>query len=118
MPNCTQETANHKIEFGRLGRRVVEGQFDGGSITSDAAVRLRGATDRKLGLMQAVSHCIADPRSKLLITHSVADLLPQRVYALALGWEDLNDHGALVRLTVQRITVIQAQQWGSVTYAG
>ena len=95
MPNCTQETANHKIEFGRLGRRVVEGQFDGGSMTSDAGVMLLGATDRKLGLMQAAAHCIADPRSPLLITHSVADLLRQRVYGLALGWEDLNDHGAL-----------------------
>ena len=95
MPNCTQETANHKIEFGRLGRRVIEGQFDGGSMTSDAGVMLLGATDRKLGLMQAAAHCIADPRSPLLITHSVADLLRQRVYGLALGWEDLNDHGAL-----------------------
>ena len=95
MPNCTQDTANHKIEFGRLGRRVIEGQFDGGSMTSDAGVMLLGATDRKLGLMQAAAHCIADPRSPLLITHSVADLLRQRVYGLALGWEDLNDHGAL-----------------------
>ena len=95
MPNCTQETANHKIEFGRLGRRVVQGQFDGGSMTSDAGVMLLGATDRKLGLMQAAASCIADPRSPLLITHSVADLLRQRVYGLALGWEDLNDHGAL-----------------------
>ena len=95
MPNCTQESANHKIEFGRLGRRVVEGQFDGGSMTSDAGVMLLGATDRKLGLMQAAAHCIADPRSPLLITHSVADLLRQRVYGLALGWGDLNDHGAL-----------------------
>ena len=95
MPNCTQETANHKIEFGRLGRRVVQGQFDGGSMTSDAGVMLLGATDRKLGLMQAAARCIADPRSPLLITHSVADLLRQRVYGLALGWEDLNDHGAL-----------------------
>ena len=95
MPNCTQETANHKIEFGRLGRRVIEGQFDGGSMTSDAGVMLLGATDRKLGLLQAAAHCIADPRSPLLITHSVADLLRQRVYGLALGWEDLNDHGAL-----------------------
>ena len=63
MPNRTQETANHKIEFGRVGRRVVEGQFDSGSITSDAGVMLLGATDRKLGLMQAAAHCIADPRS-------------------------------------------------------
>ena len=73
----------------------MEGQFDGGSMTSDAGVMLLGATDRKLGLMQAAAHCIADPRSPLLITHSVADLLRQRVYGLALGWEDLNDHGAL-----------------------
>lgn len=95
MPNCTTDSANHKIEFGRLGRRVVEGQFDGGSMTSDAGVMLLGATDRKLGLMQAAARCIADPRNPLLITHSVAELLRQRVYGLALGWEDLNDHGAL-----------------------
>ena len=95
MPNCTQETSTHKIEFGRLGRRLVQGQFDGGSMTSDAGVMLLGATDRKLGLMQAAARCIADPRRALLVTHSAADLLRQRVYGLALGWEDLNDHGAL-----------------------
>jgi hypothetical protein len=95
MPNCTQETANAKIEFGHLGRRIVEGQFDGGSMTSDGGVMLLGATDRKLGLMQAAAKCIADPRSPLLIKHSVADMLRQRVYGLALGWEDLNDHGVL-----------------------
>ena len=61
MPNCTQETSTHKIEFGRLGRRLVQGQFDGGSMTSDAGVMLLGATDRKLGLMQAAARCIADP---------------------------------------------------------
>jgi Transposase DDE domain group 1 len=95
MPNCTKATANHRIEFCRLGRRVVEGQFDGTSMTSDAGVMLLGATDRKLGLMQAAGKCIADPRSPLLITHSVAELMRQRVYGLALGWEDLNDHSAL-----------------------
>ena len=89
MPNCTQETSNHKIEFGRLGRRLVQGQFDSGSMTSDAGVMLLGATDRKLGLMQAAAQCIADPRNPLLITHSAAELLRQRVYGLALGWEDL-----------------------------
>ena len=45
VPNCTQETASHKIEFGRLGRRVVEGQFDGVSMTNDAGVMLLGDTD-------------------------------------------------------------------------
>ena len=95
MPNCTEKIQTSKIEFGRLGRRVIEGCFDGGSMTSDAGVMLLGATDRKLGLLQAAASCIADPRSPLLITHSVADMLRQRVYGLALGWEDLNDHGAL-----------------------
>lgn len=95
MPNCTQETTKHKIQFGRLGRRVVEGQFDGGSMTSDAGVMLLGATDRKLGLINAAARCIADPRNPLLIKHDVVDMLRQRVYGLALGWEDLNDHQTL-----------------------
>ena len=95
MPNCTGEIRAKKIEFGRLGRRVVEGQFDGGCMTSDAGVMLLSSTDRKLGLLDAAAKCIADPRSPALITHDVVDMLRQRVYGLALGWEDLNDHGAL-----------------------
>jgi hypothetical protein len=78
-----------------VGRRVVEGRFDGGSMTSDGGVMLLGEVDRKLGLLEAAARCIADPRSPLLIKHGVRDMLRQRVYALALGWEDLNDHGAL-----------------------
>ena len=61
---------------------------------SDAGVILLGATDRKLGLIQDAPHCMADPRSPLLITHSVADLPRQRVYGVVLGWKDLNNHGA------------------------
>ena len=94
-PNCSEEVDVGTIEFGRLGRRVVEGRFDGGSMTSDAGVMLLGAVDRKLGLLEAAARCIADPRSPLLIKHGVRDMLRQRVYGLALGWEDLNDHGAL-----------------------
>ena len=94
-PNCTEEVEVGTIEFGRLGRRVVEGRFDGGSMTSDGGVLLLGEVDRKLGLIEAASRCIADPRSPLLIKHAVRDMLRQRVYGLALGWEDLNDHGAL-----------------------
>ena len=95
MPNCTATQSPQTVEFGRLGRRVVEGRFDGGSMTSDAGVMLLGATDRKLGLIEAAARCIADPRSPLLTKHAVVDMLRQRVYGLALGWEDLNDHGAL-----------------------
>ena len=94
-PNCTEEVDVGMIEFARLGRRVVEGRFDGGSMSSDAGVLLLGAVDRKLGLIDAAARCIADPRSPLLIKHGVRSMLRQRVYGLALGWEDLNDHGAL-----------------------
>lgn len=96
-PNCTgqRELDLGVVKFGRLGRREVEGRFDGGSMTSDAGVMLLSATDRRLGLIQAAARCIADPRNPLLITHGVRDMLRQRVYGLALGWEDLNDHKSL-----------------------
>jgi len=95
MPNCTAPETPETIEFGHMGRRVVEGRFDCGSMTSDGGVMLLGATDRKLGLIEAAARCIADPRNPLLIKHAVRDMLRQRVYGLALGWEDLSDHGAL-----------------------
>jgi hypothetical protein len=95
MPNCTEESQAKRIEFDRLGRRVVEGRFDGGSMSSDAGVMLLGATDRKLGLMDAAARCIADPRNPLQSKHTITSMLRQRVYGLALGWEDLNDHSAL-----------------------
>ena len=99
-PNCTPQTTADEvgvIDFGRLGRRKIEGRFDGGSMTSDAGVMLLAEVDRRLGLLGAAARCIADPRDPLLITHSVRDMLRQRVYGLALGWEDLSDHGALRR---------------------
>ena len=94
-PNYTEEIECGTIEFGRLGRRVVEGRFDGGSMTSDGVVMRLGEVDRKIGLVEAASRCKADPRCPLLIKHSVRDMLRQRVYGLALDWEDLSDHGAL-----------------------
>ena len=95
MSNCTEEIGAGKIDFGRIGGRVVEGCFDGGSMTSDGGVMLLGATDRKLGLLDAAARCVPDPRNPLLIKHAVRDMLRQRVYGLALGWEDLNDHSTL-----------------------
>ena len=53
------------IDFGRLGRREVQGRFDGGSMTRDAGVMLRSATDRKIGLRAAAARCVADPRNAL-----------------------------------------------------
>ncbi len=64
-------------------------------MTSDGGVMRLGETDRKLGLLDAAARCIPDPRNPLLIKHAVRDMLRQRVYGLALGWEDLIDHRSL-----------------------
>lgn len=95
MTKCSDAIERKTIKFSRQGNRVVEGQFDGGNMTSDAGVMLLAETDRKIGLTQAAAAHIKDPRNPLLITHAVRDMLRQRVYALALGWEDLNDHSTL-----------------------
>jgi hypothetical protein len=95
MAKCSEEFVRKTIEFSRQGKRIVEGRFDGGCMSSDAGVMLLAETDRKIGLTQAAAQHIADPRNPLLITHAVRDMLRQRIYGLALGWEDLNDHAAL-----------------------
>lgn len=95
MPNGTEGFTSKPLEMGRLGRRVIEGRFDGGNMTSDAGVMLLAALDRRLELIDTAADCIADPRDPEAITHSVRDMLRQRVYGLVQGWEDLNDHAQL-----------------------
>lgn len=91
MTNCTQGA----FEFPPVKRRRVEAEFSGGQVTSDGGVVLLRQADRRTGLMEAIDEVIADPRDPELITHSQLSLLRQRVYGLALGYEDLNDHGTL-----------------------
>ena len=76
------------------GRRVVAA-FDGGSITSDAGAMLLGATDRAIGLIDRFAACFRDFRRRGLIEHEVETLIGQRVFGLALGYEDLIDHDQL-----------------------
>ena len=76
------------------GRPVVA-TFDGGSITSDAGALLLGATDRAIGLNDRFAACFCDARCQELIEHEVKTLVGQRVFGLALGYEDLIDHDEL-----------------------
>src|SRR5258708_269366 len=76
------------------GREVVAG-FDGGAITSDAGALLLGAADRAIGLMARFAACFHDVRHPGWIEHEVVTLLGQRVFGIALGYEDLNDHDEL-----------------------
>lgn len=78
-------------------RREIVASFDGGRITSDGGALLLNQTDRKLGLIERFAQCFRDHRAQEWIEHSVEDLLRQRIFALALGYEDLNDHDDLRR---------------------
>ena len=91
MTNCTQGS----FEFPVLKRRIVEANFQGGDITSDGGVLLLQQVDRRLGLNEAVARTLDDPRRQASVDHDGLSLLRQRVYALALGYEDLNDHETL-----------------------
>ncbi|WIM09200.1 IS1380 family transposase [Enhydrobacter sp.] len=81
--------------FAPVERRAVVASFDGGSITPDAGGLLLGATDRALGLIDRLAGCFRDFRDPSLVEHAVRTLVGQRVYGLALGYEDLNDHDHL-----------------------
>ena len=92
----TQRTPG-RLRFHPLGRREVIARFDGGRITSDAGGALLRETDVRLGLMARLARCFRDYRNPGSVEHPVRSLVAQRVYALALGYEDLNDHEDLRR---------------------
>jgi hypothetical protein len=75
--------------------RAVVAAFDGGKMTSDAGAMLLGATDRAIGLIERFASCFTDDRAAELIEHTVATLVGQRVFGIALGYEDLIDHDEL-----------------------
>jgi hypothetical protein len=91
MPKCT----DGRVGFGRIGRRVIEANFDGGDISSDGGLLLLRRVDERVGLSRAAAAVLSDPRDPARITHSLRDLLAQRIYGLCCGYEDLNDHDAL-----------------------
>ncbi len=81
--------------FGRVEGRPVVVEFDGGALTSDAGGLLLGAADRSLDMVRRLAGCFRDARDPRLVEHSVATLIGQRVFGIALGYEDLNDHDEL-----------------------
>jgi len=83
------------LEFPSVKRRKVEADFSGGAITSNGGIPLLSQVDRQMGLTRAVARAIGDSRRQASCEHSLLELVQQRVYALALGYEDLNDHHEL-----------------------
>lgn len=91
MTICTSDP----IRFKGVKGRKIEAIFSGQTITSDGGGMLLRAADETLGLLSRVARCFTDSRRKASCAHSVENLLRQRVYAIALGYEDLNDHDGL-----------------------
>ena len=91
MTECNRQS----LSFSSLGRQKITANFDGGRLTSDAGALLLREADRQLGLTAELAECIADPRDPAKVTHDLKTLLRQRVFGIALGYEDLNDHETL-----------------------
>ena len=83
------------FEFPPVKRRKVEASFSGGDISSNGGIPLLSQVDRLLGITEALEKRLTDPRREASCDHSLLELLRQRIYALALGYEDLNDHQGL-----------------------
>ena len=91
MTECTQSG----FGFEASGSREIVARFDGGTISSDGGAFLLRQTDKRLNLLPRLAECFLDDRNQDLIEHSVLEMVSQRVYGLALGYEDLNDHEQL-----------------------
>ena len=81
--------------FHPLKRREMRVQFDGGAISSDGGGLLLREVEKRVGILRQFAACFTDYRNPDLVEHTVEALVAQRVYALALGYEDLNDHEEL-----------------------
>src|SRR5215210_470290 len=91
MTECNQSS----FGFEAYGRREIVARFDGGTISSDGGAFLLRQTDRRLNLLPRLAACFLDGRDPNLVEHSIEEMLAQRIYGLALGYEDINDHEQL-----------------------
>lgn len=91
MTDCTTEP----LTFSRLKRQNIQADFRGGRLTSDGGAVLLREVDRTLGVIDAINACIPDPRNPFFVAHAQRTLLAQRIFGIALGYEDLNDHQSL-----------------------
>ncbi len=93
----TTECNQQSFEFHPLNQRQVVGRFDGGAITTDGGGLLLREVEKRTGIIERFAGCFRDYRAAGQVEHSVKELVGQRVYGLALGYEDLNDHEELRR---------------------
>lgn len=114
MTECYQKT----LDLGRVQRRRLEAEFSGGEISSNGGVALLRQVDQRLGLSAAMAHAMGDPRRQASCRHRLDTLLRQRVYAIALGYEDVNDHEQLRFDAALQSACGQIQSLGSASTVG
>src|SRR5438093_1357272 len=95
--SSTTDCKEQPLWFQDLASRKVTSDFSGGTLSSDGGVLLLREVDANLGLTLALAQCFEDHRQQVFVDHSVPQLLAQRIYGLALGYEDINDHDELRR---------------------
>ena len=100
-------------EFTAVEGRAVVAEFDGGAVTSDAGGLLLGAADKAIDLVRRLAGCFRDARDPRFIEHAVATLVGQRVFGIALGYEDLNDHDDLRHDPVMAVLAGKLAAWRS-----
>lgn len=91
MTECNQSS----FGFEACGKREIVARFDGGTISSDGGALLLRQTDKRLNLLPRLAGCFLDGRNRKQVEHSILEMLSQRIYGLALGYEDVNDHEEL-----------------------
>ncbi len=112
LTNMLTECISSKLQFQGLGHRRVEAEFNGGKITSDAGGWLLREVETRYGFIRGLAGCFEDRRDPGLTEHSVKELLRQRIYGLALGYEDSNDHDELRRDPWMAVRVGKRDPWG------
>src|SRR5664279_2164132 len=105
------EYSAERFDFGVVEGRAVDAAFDAGLVTSDAGGLLLGATDRAIGMMDRFAACFHDERRQEWIEHEVATLVGQRVFGIALGYEDLNDHDDLRHDPMMSVLAGKLEAW-------
>jgi hypothetical protein len=91
MTECNQSS----FGFEASGSREIVARFDGGTISSDGGAFLLRQADKRLNVLPRLAQCFLDGRNQQQVEHSVLEMLSQRIYGLALGYEDINDHEQL-----------------------
>jgi len=93
--NFFQESKTRPLISGSVCGKKVELDFDGGNVTSDAGVLLLSETEKQIGIIRSLSESIKDSRRSYSVSHSISEIVAQRIYQIACGYEDANDSNAL-----------------------